>query len=64
MHSVTALDGTSPKTTWYNRMSERAAFPSTVSSEARSMPASAKAWSVGAKSVNGPSPCNVSNNSA
>ena len=35
-----------------------------MSSVARSMPASAKAWSVGAKSVNGPSPWRVSSNSA
>ena len=45
-------------------MSVSAAFPSIVLREARSIPASVNAWSVGAKSVNGPEPCNVSNNSA
>ena len=40
-------------------MSLNVATPSGVSRDARSMPASMKAWSVGAKTVNGPSPCNV-----
>ena len=45
-------------------MSDSAALPSGVSSEARSIPASANAWSVGANRVNGPSPCRVVSNSA
>ena len=45
-------------------MSDRAAFPSTVSKAARSIPASVNAWSVGAKIVKGPGPCRVSSNSA
>ena len=64
MQSVTAEAGTSPLTTWYSRISVSAAFPSGVSRAARSMPASANAWSVGAKTVNGPVPCRVSNSSA
>ena len=35
-----------------------------MSSAARSIPASANAWSVGANTVKGPSPCNVASNSA
>ena len=62
--SVTAEDGTSPATTWYRRMSVRAALPSSVSRDARSMPAAANASSVGAKTVNGPSPCSVDSSSA
>ena len=37
-------------------MSLRVCLPSGVSSAARSIPASANAWSVGAKTVNGPGP--------
>ena len=40
------------------------ALPSGVSSEAKSIPASVNAWSVGAKTVNGPVPWSVSNSSA
>ena len=43
IHSVTFAAGTSPETTWYRRMSERVAFPSGVSSAAKSIPASMKA---------------------
>ena len=64
MPSVTADDGTAPETTWYSRMSVSAALPSTVSSAARSIPAAANASSVGAKTVNGPSPCSVVKSSA
>ena len=63
-HSVTADDGTLPAMTWYRRISVSAALPSGVSRAARSIPASANAWSVGAKSVNGPVPWSVSSNSA
>ena len=45
-------------------MSESVAFPSGVSRESRSMPASMNAWSVGANTVNGPGPCNVESSSA
>ncbi len=45
-------------------MSDRVALPSGVSSAAKSIPASANAWSVGAKTVKGPSPCSVVSNSA
>ena len=38
-------------------MSTKVAFSSSVSKAAKSKPASANAWSVGAKTVNGPSPC-------
>ena len=54
--SVTAEEGTSPATTWYSSMSVKAALPSSVSRASRSIPAAAKASSVGAKTVNGPSP--------
>ena len=64
MHSVTAVEGTLPATTWYWRMLDRAALPSGVSREARSISASMNAWSVGAKTVNGPVPWRVSSNSA
>ena len=64
MPSVTADDGTAPDTTWYSRMSVSVALPSSLSSAARSIPAAANASSVGAKTVNGPSPCNVVNSSA
>ena len=40
-------------------MSTSVAFSASVSKEARSMPASVKAWSVGAKTVNGAVPCSV-----
>ena len=40
-------------------MSTSVAFSSSVSKEARSMPAAAKAASVGAKTVNGPSACSA-----
>ena len=63
MPSVTADDGTAPDTTWYSRMSVRVALPSSLSSAARSIPGM-NASSVGAKTVNGPSPCNVVNSSA
>ena len=62
--SVTADDGTAPATTWYSRMSVRVALPSSLSSAARSIPAAAKASSVGANTVNGPSPCRVASSSA
>ena len=42
-HSVTALDGTSPETTWYSKISDNVALPSGVSRAARSMPASMNA---------------------
>ena len=42
-HSVTAEDGTFPATTWYCRMSVRAALPSGVSRALRSISASIKA---------------------
>ena len=45
-------------------MSTRVAFSSSVSKEARSIPASAKAASVGAKTVNGPSACSAVTRSA
>ena len=61
---TTAEDGTSEDTTWYSKISLRAIFPSGVSSAAKSIPASAKAWSVGANTVNGPGPCRVSRSSA
>ena len=64
MPSVTAEDGTAPDTTWYRRMSVSAALPSSLSSAARSTPAAVKASSVGAKTVKGPSPCNVERSSA
>ena len=62
--SVTAEDGTEPAYTWYSRMSVRVALPSSLSSAARSIPAAAKASSVGANTVNGPSPCRVASSSA
>ena len=40
-------------------MSTSVAFSSSVSKEARSIPAAAKAASVGAKTVNGPSACSA-----
>ena len=64
MQSVTLAAGMFAPTTWYSRMSDKASLPSGVSRAARSMPASAKAWSVGAKTVNGPSPCRVSSSPA
>ena len=45
-------------------MSVSVALPSSVSREAKSIPASAKAASVGAKTVNGPAPCRVATSSA
>ena len=57
--SVTALDGTEPDTTWWRSISDKVAFSSGVSKSFRSIPALANAWSVGAKTVNGPVPCNV-----
>ena len=45
-------------------MSTRVAFSSSVSKEARSIPAAANAASVGAKTVNGPSPCSAVTRSA
>ena len=62
--SLSALDATSPETTWYSRILASAALPSGVSIDARSMPASVNAWSVGANTVKGPGPCSVSSNSA
>ncbi len=64
MHSVTLAAGTSALTTWYSRMSLKVALPSVVVKSARSMPASAKAWSVGAKTVKGPGPWRVAKSSA
>ncbi len=40
------------------------AFSSSVSKVVRSIPKSANAWSVGANTVNGPSPCRVETNPA
>ena len=57
--SVRSDDTTVPDTTWYVRMSTSVAFSSSVSNVARSIPASVNAWSVGAKTVNGPVPCRV-----
>ena len=57
--SVTAEEGTSPATTWYSSMSLRVAFSSSVSNADKSIPAAAKASSVGAKTVNGPSACSA-----
>ena len=62
--SVTAEDGTSPDTTWYSKISVSRALPSSLLRAARSIPASAKASSVGAKTVYGPSPCRVVTSSA
>ena len=62
--SLNALEGTLEPTTWYRSMSSNVSLPSGVSSAARSIPASVNAWSVGAKTVNGPSPCRVVNSSA
>ena len=45
-------------------MSLRVAFSSSVSNADKSIPAAAKASSVGAKTVNGPSPCRVVTRSA
>ena len=45
-------------------MSTRVAFSSSVSKVVRSIPAAAKASSVGAKTVNGPSPCRAVTRSA
>ena len=59
--SVTAEDGTAPDTTWYRRMSESVAKPSSLFRAFRSIPAAVNASSVGAKTVKGPSPCNVDN---
>ena len=59
MPSVTSVDATSPETTWWSKISESVAFSSGVSKSLRSIPASAKAWSVGANTVNGPVPCKV-----
>ena len=64
MQSVTADAGTSEGTTWYSRMSARVTLPSGVSSAARLIPASLNAWSVGAKTVNGPGPSRVASKSA
>ena len=41
-----------------------AALPSSLSRAAKSTPAAVNASSVGAKTVNGPSPCSVESNSA
>ena len=62
--SVTSVDATEPTYTWYVRMSVSVALPSSLSSAAKSIPASVKAWSVGANTVNGPSPSSVATNSA
>ena len=64
MPSESALEGTEPATTWWSRMAVRVAFSSGVSKVLKSMPASAKAVSVGAKTVNGPAPCKVVTKSA
>ena len=40
-------------------MSARTAISSSVVNESKSIPASVNAWSVGANTVNGPSPCKV-----
>ena len=57
--SVTAEEATDPEYTWYVRMSARVAFSSSVSKVDRSIPAAAKASSVGANTVNGPSACSA-----
>ena len=62
--SVTALDSTEPTNTWYVRISVSVAFSSSVLKSARLIPASVNAWSVGAKTVNGPSPSRVDTRSA
>ena len=41
------------------RISTSVAFSASVSNVDKSIPASMKAWSVGAKTVNGPLPCSV-----
>ena len=64
MQLDTLAAGTAPAITWDSRMSVSCALPSTVSRAVRSMPASMKAWSVGAKRVKGPLPCSVSSRSA
>ena len=64
MPSVNEEELTEPTTTWYVSMSTSVALPASVSREARSIPASAKAASVGAKTVNGPAPCRVATSSA
>ena len=45
-------------------MSTSVAFSASVSNDARSIPASANAWSVGANTVNGPLPCSAPTRSA
>ena len=62
--SVTADEGTSPSTTWYSRILVKSSLPSGVSNAFKSISASVNAWSVGAKTVNGPFPCNVERRSA
>ena len=57
--SVKSVDKTCPDTTWYVRISTSVAFSSSVSKDARSIPAAVKAASVGANTVKGPSPDNV-----
>ena len=64
MQSVMLVDGTSSETTWYSSISCRVALPCGLSSAARSIPASANAWSVGANTVNGPGPSKVESRSA
>ena len=64
MPSVTSAAATDPEYTWYSRMSVKAALPSSLSSAARSIPAAVNASSVGAKTVNGPSPWRVVSSSA
>ena len=45
-------------------MSANVAISSSVVNESKSIPASVNAWSVGANTVNGPSPCSVETKSA
>ena len=62
--SARALDGITPGTTWWRRMSARAAISSGVSNESRSIPAAANASSLGANTVYSVSPLRVVTKSA
>ena len=62
--SVISAPHTAPMWTWCSKISARIDLFSGESNVAKSIPASANAWSVGAKTVNGPSPCRVVSNSA
>ena len=62
--SARSVDSVVPATTWYNKMSVSAAISSAVSNESRSIPAAAKASSVGANTVYSVSPLRVFTRSA